>query len=138
MIQKKLNVLGLVNDNEFEYKSKFTLEQRQGKYQKVINNSCERILVVLEKHKKAQIQKQNGKSNQYQLFAINKNKTLVELMHYVKQNVGIDVSASIFLYCNNQLLMMRSDITVGSIYETYKNTEDKHLYIKYANFETFG
>ncbi|CAD8198966.1 unnamed protein product [Paramecium octaurelia] len=139
MIQKKLNVMGMVNDNEFEYKKVYTKEQRLEKYEKVIKHTGEeRILVVLERHRKAKIQKQNDKLSQFQLFAINKNKTLVELMQYVKQNAGIDVSTSIFLYCNNQLLMMKSDISVGTLYETYQNKEDNHLYLKYADFETFG
>ncbi|CAK94440.1 unnamed protein product (macronuclear) [Paramecium tetraurelia] len=131
--------MGMVNDNEFEYKKAYTNEQRLEKYEKVIKHTGEeRILVVLERHRKAKIQKQNDKLSQFQLFAINKNKTLVELMQYVKQNAGIDVSTSIFLYCNNQLLMMKSDITVGALYDTYQNKEDKHLYLKYADFETFG
>ena len=30
------------------------------------------------------------------------------------------------------------DLTVGSIYDSQKNEADGHLYIKYADFETFG
>ncbi|CAD8126543.1 unnamed protein product [Paramecium sonneborni] len=139
MLQKKLNLMGLVNDDLFEYSKIFNLEERKRKYENVIKHTGDqRILVVLEKHKKASIKNQNLKQAQYQLFAINKSKTLVEFMEYVKQNAGIDVSTSIFLYCNNQILMMKAEMTVGNIYDQFKNKEDQHLYIKYANFETFG
>lgn len=36
------------------------------------------------------------------------------------------------------LNLLLADVTVGNIYDIHQNTEDKHLYIKYANFETFG
>lgn len=40
-------------------------------------------------------------------FAIDKTKNLAEFLHSIKLNAAINKNTSIFLYCNNALLMMR-------------------------------
>ncbi|CAD8210219.1 unnamed protein product [Paramecium pentaurelia] len=139
MFQKKINLMGVANDNEFEFQKKYTLVERQQRYQNVMNAVGEqKALVVVEKHKKSNIQSNNQAQNPWRIFAIDKTKNLAEFLHSIKQNAAINKNTSIFLYCNNALLMMREDQTVGSIFESQKNKEDNILYIKYADFETFG
>ncbi|CAD8121257.1 unnamed protein product [Paramecium sonneborni] len=139
MFQKKMNLMGAANDNEFEYQKKYTVEERQLRYQNVMNAvGQQKALVVVEKHKKASFQANSQTQQPWKIFAIDKTKNLVEFLHCIKQNAGINKTTSIFLYCNNSLLMMREDQTVGSIVDQQKNIQDNILYIKYADFETFG
>ncbi|CAK81201.1 unnamed protein product (macronuclear) [Paramecium tetraurelia] len=146
MFQKKINVMGVANDNEFEFQKKFTLAERQLKYQNVINAVGEqKALVVVEKHKKSNIQSNTQVQQPWKIFAIDKTKNLAEFLHCIKLNAAINKQTSIFLYCNNTLLMLRGmlqlyldDQTVGQIFDSQKNKEDNILYIKYSDFETFG
>lgn len=67
----------------------------------------------------------------------------------IRTNIGIDKNTSLFIYCNNTIIMNKGNIillfyiitegqTVGDLFDKYYNKDDNHLYVKYADFETFG
>ncbi|CAD8121941.1 unnamed protein product [Paramecium sonneborni] len=139
IFKKNISLMRETNDNEFEFQKKYTVQQRLTRHQNIMNIiGQQKALIVVEKYKQSSNQTNNSSQQSWKIFAIDKTINLMVFLHCIKVNVGIAKTTSIFLYCNNQLLPLKEDQTVGSILESQKNKEDNILYIKYQNFETFG
>ena len=98
-----------------------------------------RVLVVVENHKYSKLPIAN-KSVYFECinesFCVERTKNLFEFINVLRKFIQLAPNQTLFIYCNNSLMMGYE--TIGELYEKQKNSKDQHLYLKYADFDTFG
>lgn len=116
--------------NEFEFKTKHTLEKRTEESKKILNKYADRIPIICEVFPK------KGS------FALDKSKYLVPLdltlgqfVYVVRKRIKIPPEKAIFLFING--LLPATSTVMSSLYKDNKN-EDGFLYIGVREEATFG
>lgn len=112
------------------FKSTYSLEQRQEEAQKVLIKYPDRLPVIVEKQKTATINDIDKTK-----FLVPGDLTMGQFIHIIRKRVKLKASEAIFVFINNSI--PSSSNTMAQIYENSKD-EDGFLYVVYANENTFG
>lgn len=112
------------------FKSTYSLEQRQEESQKVLTKYPDRLPVIVEKQTTATIN--NIDKTKY---LVPSDLTMGQLIHIIRKRIKLKASEAIFVFVNNSIPCTSN--TIAQIYEKGKD-EDGFLYVTYANENTFG
>ena len=117
-------------DLDFEFKKKFTLEERQGESARIMDKYPDRTPIVVETTKTSN-------------FKLDKNKYLVpsdltfgQLIHVIRRRVHLKPEEAVYLFTAKGTLETISAL-VSSVYNEYKD-EDGFVYFMVSKEETFG
>jgi GABA(A) receptor-associated protein len=118
--------------SEFDYKEKFTLEQRKEEASRVLKKYKDKIPIVIEKAKNdnniAELDKHK--------FIVPRELTLGQFQYAISKRIGLKESQAIFLFVNGNNLCNNSH-TISSVYDEHKS-ECGFLYCTYSAENTFG
>jgi hypothetical protein len=132
-LKKLIIIYKMKNDNDFDFISNFKLQKeecRQKNCQQLLHKYEDRIPIIVEMKKNM---------NNYTLtkhkYMIPRDKSIGEVLNIFRLKLRIKPGESIFLLCNNQLLIGTDNIQ--AIYNKFKDT-DGFLYIYICCENVFG
>ena len=124
------------NTKEFEFRSKYTFEQRSQEANKIMKKHPDKVPVVIEKGIQNNLPELDLKK-----FLVKKDLTLGQLMYKLRIQLdkvenGLNSSEAIFLFVNNESIPATTQ-TIGQLHEKYA-APDSFLYFSYMKEDTFG
>jgi GABA(A) receptor-associated protein len=119
-------------DLSFDFKKKFTLEQRLAESSRIQSKYPDRIPIVVEAN--------NGDSNNIVLdkskYLVPSDLTFGQLVHVIRKRVKLSPEEAIFMFTSDGALVASSEL-VSSVYKRHK-CEDGFVYFKVSKENTFG
>lgn len=131
----KTNINNNINDNknnpkDYSYIKEFKkqkLEVRLQSCNKILTRYPERIPIIIDCKNNIEIDKNK--------YIVPRDLNIAQFLFILRKRVNINEEQSLFLICNNKLLI-NTDV-IGTIYSKYKD-EDSFLYIYISLENTFG
>ena len=118
-------------DLSFQFKKKFTLEQRTDESARIRSKYPDRIPIVVEPN------------NTDKTFVLDKHKYLVpsdltfgQLLHVIRKRVKLAQEEAIYMFTDDGTLVASSEL-VSSVYKRHKS-DDGFVYFKVSKENTFG
>ena len=102
------------------------LEQRKKEFSKIKEKYPERVPIIIESKMIL------GKNK----FLIEQDRSMSDLLYFVRRQIKLKPNESIFMFCNNELIPMNE--LLYTIYNRYYNKDDGFLYMTLQTENTFG
>lgn len=116
---------------ENDYKTRFSLEERKERFEKIHSKYPDRIPVILEQSKHSDLPPLKECK-----FLLPKDLTIAKLSHMLRRRIDLSAEKAVFIFVNGTLYGMETLMSV--IYEQQKDKDDGHLYVLYSSESTFG
>ena len=118
------------------FKQTISLKERQEKSTKLLNTYFpDKIPVIIQKYKN----NENLPDIKHIKFLVPNYMTHNQLLLIIRNKMKITLDPSIALYLISENgKMVTGSVTIGDIYEEFKNKEDNFLYFFYCGENTFG
>ena len=119
---------------KFEFKSKYSMEERIEKSNKIRQKWPDRVPVIVERNTKSSPSLPNIAKTKY-LVPVD---ITLDIMHMtIRKQLKIDETEAIYLFVNHNTLLSLGSLTMGTIYENHKD-KDGFLYLTYTSENTYG
>ncbi len=105
------------------------LEQRKLEFSKLKIKYPDRVPIIVESKSKHIILDKNK-------FLIEQDRTMGDLLYFIRRHVKLRPDESIFLFCNNEMIPMNEMLM--SVYNRNFHKEDGFLYMTIQTESTFG
>lgn len=115
---------------DFNFKKKFTFEDRLEESKKILNKYPDKIPVIVEKSENTDIEDINKHK-----FLVPSNLTANQLNYVIRKRIKLTPEKSMFIFVGN--VLPPTSQTLDTIYNNYKDP-DGFLYVTYAGENTFG
>jgi len=114
----------------FNFKEKFTLEERISESSKIMSRHADRVPIVVEAKKNSNLQDLDKHK-----YLVPKEMTIGQFLYVIRKRLKLKPDQAIFVFVDNKMPSTSELIT--TLYERSKN-EDGFMYILYSGENTFG
>ena len=117
--------------SNFKYKTENNLQQRKDEAERILKQYNNRMPIICEVAP-------NSKLPPLKKFEyiVPGDMTLTQFQFLIRRNLDLNELSALYLITNN--VTLTGDRTMREIYNTYKDKEDKFLYIFYDSELTWG
>lgn len=112
------------------FKEEKTFEQRQQEAQRILEKYPDRIPVIAEKRKDADIPDIDKKK-----YLVPKDLTVGQFVYVIRKRIKLSPEKALYIFVNKQLLSTSAHMT--EVYRQYADA-DHFLYVTYSPEKSFG
>jgi len=116
----------------FNYKQKFSFQDRFNETSKVLSIYPERVPLICERSRSASSDCPEINKNKY---LVPRDLTIGQFIYVIRKRLNITAEKGLFLFIDNKI--MPSSLMFGQIYDHSKNA-DGYIYVTYCYENTFG
>ena len=121
-----------MSESDFNFKKKYTLEQRKHDSEGILNKYKDRVPVIVEKAPGCDLLEINKSK-----FLPPKDMLVCQFIFLIRKLMDLREEYAIFLMTENKIALS-GEQTMFDSYLRNKNKEDNFLYVYYAPQEVFG
>lgn len=118
----------------YEFKMVYPFDKRKTDSTRLIKSSPGKIPIIIERADFSQLKILEDKK--IQRLIIPRDFLLGQLLYFIRKNLKLDSSKTIFLIINNNIIP-QTTATLGEIYDKYADP-DGFLYITFSDEQIFG
>ena len=122
-----------MSDINFNFKRKYTLEQRKHDAEEILNKYKDRVPVIVEKAPKCDTLIEINKTK----FLAPKDMLVAQFIFIIRRLMSLSEESALFLFTENKMVLLTSQ-TMFDSYLKNKNKDDNFLYLYYAPELIFG
>lgn len=122
-----------MSDINFNFKRKYTLEQRKHDAEEILNKYKDRVPVIVEKAPKCETLIEINKTK----FLAPKDMLVAQFIFIIRRLMSLSEESALFLFTENKMVLLTSQ-TMFDSYLKNKNKDDNFLYLYYAPELIFG
>jgi GABA(A) receptor-associated protein len=107
------------------------IAERKKDVQNMLKRYAGRIPIIIDKVKNSPVPDLDKTK-----YLVPYDLTVGQFLYVIRKRIKLEPSQAIFIFFKNELV--NTGMTIGEVYNKYKNVDDEMLYATYSGESTFG